>query len=318
MTDSTPITTSAMLLKTLRRLLRHEPGPDRRAQAIRALTGCSVLSDDLPDPKLPVAPMLWAVHHRAADLMTAIAACGGRCVAGNARTTTALHVIDSSQWSSGALLLEALQACLTAGADAEAIDKDGRTPLLAFCNQPDRFGVAAAVVQMLVRAGANVNAVSDRGNTPLILACTIHDPYDVGLVRALLEHGADPHQRNRDGETPLVQAVSQSLEDALDASDMSPVVAAVDLLLAAGSDPNARAKDGGTPLVHAIARNSPDLVIRLLAAGADPVCLSDFDLADATAALAALQAWRDRMVLRATASDTTAIASVFPVPRRRM
>ncbi|MFJ9828358.1 ankyrin repeat domain-containing protein [Streptomyces sp. NPDC101160] len=82
---------------------------------------------------------------------------------------------------------------------------------------------------------------------------------DDGVVRALRE-GADPEERDADGETPLYRA----------AVGNQPV--AVRVLLAAGAGPGrpSGADDGDLPLCGAACGGHTEVVRALLAAGADP------------------------------------------------
>ncbi|MBB4742839.1 ankyrin repeat protein [Actinoplanes octamycinicus] len=82
-------------------------------------------------------------------------------------------------------------------------------------------------------AGLPANLTNDKGDTLLILAA-YHN--QVGTVRALLEHGADPNRVNDRGQTALSAAVFRQNPDTVQA------------LLAAGADP-----DGGTPSAVATA-----------------------------------------------------------------
>lgn len=60
-------------------------------------------------------------------------------------------------------------------------------------------------VQALLAAGADVNAVDRFGYTPLLYAATL-DFGDAATAEVLLQAGADPNITNKEGKTPLVQA----------------------------------------------------------------------------------------------------------------
>ena len=79
---------------------------------------------------------------------------------------------------------------LKAGADPNAADDKGMTALI-------ECGWDADAALELIKAGANVNAKSKEGFTPMINAP------DAGVVRVLLENGADPNVRGNDGLTAL-------------------------------------------------------------------------------------------------------------------
>lgn len=77
-------------------------------------------------------------------------------------------------------------------------------------------------------------------------------------VRELLQHGADPNQAGKSGETPLHFAAAGNATEV------------VSLLLEAGAEPNARTEFGTTPLHRAAASGASAIVGQLLDAGADP------------------------------------------------
>ena len=92
---------------------------------------------------------------------------------------------------------------------------------------------------MLLEAGADPNARKKDGGTPLDLAVR----YNVNpavVIAALLEAGADLEARDKSGRTPLHRAAIYAA---------NPAVIAV--LLGAGADPKARDKDGKTPWDYA-------------------------------------------------------------------
>ena len=109
---------------------------------------------------------------------------------------------------------------------------------------------------------------------------------DLLRVRDLLQRGANPNARDREGRPPLVSAIlgnsvalvgllleSKADVNATDPHDWTPLHFAAEevlpqltsLLLAKGADPNRRDDEGNTPLHRAVfsARGS-DEVVRLL------------------------------------------------------
>ena len=68
------------------------------------------------------------------------------------------------------------------------------------------------MVQVLVDCGADVNARDDAGRTPLNFTLCgwwpTRRPTNPGVVRWLLDHGADPNARNKNGETSLHLALA--------------------------------------------------------------------------------------------------------------
>jgi hypothetical protein len=125
-------------------------------------------------------------------------------------------------------------ALVEAGADKEASDADGWTPLnVAACEGH------VAVVTALVEAGADKEAAAADGWTPLnVAACHGH----VAVVTALVEAGADKEAADADGTTPLHLAACHAH------------VAVVTALVALGADIGALTDGGETPLQVSIRR----------------------------------------------------------------
>jgi len=85
---------------------------------------------------------------------------------------------------------------LATGIDVNQMDEDGWTALM-WAIDYDRD----EVVNVLLASGADANACDIYGDTPLLLACYWGDSVEV--VKMLLAAGADVNARNIDGKTPL-------------------------------------------------------------------------------------------------------------------
>jgi len=94
---------------------------------------------------------------------------------------------------------------LSLGADPNARDNNGHTPLYSAGNECAAVG-GGDVVRALVRAGADVNA-SDGAKrcTPLHMAARRGN---VEIAGALLDCGANIEARDRSGDTPLKRAMN--------------------------------------------------------------------------------------------------------------
>jgi len=85
-----------------------------------------------------------------------------------------------------------------------------------------------------------------------------------GIVRTLLEQGADPNLQDASGETPLHICCRMSNRNLMEI-----------ILHDQRVDPNIQARSGETPL-HLIAGKDPQMIILLLKQGADPVIADTF------------------------------------------
>lgn len=169
-----------------------------------------------------------------------------------------IEATDCHGWETegffGTSTVEDVRQCVEAGAELDARDVLGNTPLHLAVGE----GANPDVVQVLLDAGADPNARNDYDVTPLHVAPGTGTRPEV--VRMLLSAGADPNALDRHGLTPLHLAAG---------GEAGPE--AVQLLLDAGADPNAQAYLGLTALHWAVREDTiPDVVQALLAAGADP------------------------------------------------
>ena len=90
-----------------------------------------------------------------------------------------------------------VQRALDAGADVNAKDEYGYTPLhqMATMHRGNE-----EICRLLLERGADPNARDDNGRTPLHWACLYNH---TAIVRLLIEHGADAGARDDQGETPF-------------------------------------------------------------------------------------------------------------------
>jgi ankyrin repeat protein len=194
--------------------------------------------------------------------------------------------------------MDGVRALAEAGADLNATDPDGTSPLnMAIINA--HYDVAA----LLVEKGANPNVADVAGMTPLYAAIDMRHqeplinrplarpsgpmlPLD--LVKVLLANGADPNarlktpllMRQHNGGDPSLNEGATPLMRAAKVSD----VTTMSLLLEKGADPNLRLRNQGTALMIAASRqgrnagpeeNTVAAMKLLIDKGADPNLVND-------------------------------------------
>ena len=151
-------------------------------------------------------------------------------------------------------VVEVVELLIDSGADVNVIRPRAHTttsqsPLVIACKD----GILSIIRLLLVR-GANPN---DRRATPPLKAA-LHRP---GVLRVLLEHGANANLPFTDGNTALLAVLEQIKATSLDAFLV---------LLQHGAGPNlAKARTGETPLMVAAKACFIDFVRLLLERGAD-------------------------------------------------
>lgn len=115
--------------------------------------------------------------------------------------------------------LAIVQQLVAAGANVNAVDQQGSTPLhRAVLTQPAEFTVA--LVTTLLRAGADANAMRPKGGTPLhnlvFGADKLPAPAVAQIATLLAQHGADVNRPAAfDGATPLDIARSKGNQAAV-------------------------------------------------------------------------------------------------------
>lgn len=239
-----------------------------------------------------VTPLLTAVHNLCPESVAILLKKRADPNFADQDGYTALHHIASS-WPQKRMATTVDQL-LAAGADINARDKLGRTPLMmtayagkkdpdpetiflsrgADPNLTDLAGNTflhqlisgatsrkdpAAIIGRLIKGGASVDIPNNAKVTPLMLAIKKRQPDIVGL---LLAAGASADKLGKRGESSLYSIISCQPED----------LAILDALLAAGGDVDIQNRDGQTALHRALSSNVACSLPaeKLLGAGANP------------------------------------------------
>ena len=152
--------------------------------------GVQVLLENGADMKLQsnhAYPIHWAAKYNSNECITTILMFDKQCV----HTKDAKYGGTPLHWAKTRQTVELL---LPEGADLEAGNKDGETPLHIMVN---RKRLACTVA--LLSHGADVNALGMENETPLHTAVKVGD---VNIVKALIVFGADINAVNDKNETP--------------------------------------------------------------------------------------------------------------------
>jgi ankyrin repeat protein len=189
-------------------------------------------------------------HHPAPLTIRALLTAGADIQAGNSDGTTPLMLAARTD------SLEAVKMLLEAGASIDGRDKKGKTALMY-----ERYGYMPSVetFKVLVAAKGDLNAVDSGGRTPLMYAAKGGPPE---ILELLLKNGAKPsiNARDNSGQTALMYAAYYS-DFTFPPEDQLRNVKA---LLEAGADVNIKDNSGNTALGIAQAYSRNQAVIVLL------------------------------------------------------
>jgi ankyrin repeat protein len=243
-------------------------------------------------PRGGLTALMLAARQGALDGARALAEAGADLNVADPDGTSALVIaIINAHYDVAALLIDA-------GASPAVADIAGMTPLYATVDmqhqeplinrplpRPSGRLRAPDIVRRLLERGADPNATLKtpllmrqhnggdgqlgEGATPLMRAAKVSD---VSLMRLLLDHGADPTRRLRNGTTALSIAAARS---ARNGGPEQATIEAASLLVERGADVNATNDSGETALHVAVTRS--DAVVRhLVTLGANLTAVDKF------------------------------------------
>lgn len=160
---------------------------------------------------------------------------------------------------------KSVAAMIQKGADVNAADADGRTPLM--------MAVAmnyADVARLLLDKGANINQTAPNGVTPLVAGVLNGHPE---MVKLLLDHGAKMDTGIGEAKDALTMATvgtipkfAVTLKGATTTNEER--LATLKLLLDRGADANVKQPEGYNPLILIAEAGGPEAAVLFLDHGA--------------------------------------------------
>jgi ankyrin repeat protein len=146
---------------------------------------------------------------------------------------------------------ESVRLLLLYGADPNATDKHGVSPLVAAA---EKSYLDAAIALLKYGADPNMSVGPDM-DSPLSIATVANN---VSFTHLLLMYGGNPNQLTADGNTLLIASINKK----------TPKVLA-DMILNYGAGPNEKNREGKTALFEAITNGRADIVASLVEHGAN-------------------------------------------------
>lgn len=182
-------------------------------------------------------PLMHATENAYVECVKLLLAGGASVCAVSNRGRTALYLAESKP--------EIMAMLLAAGAPVNHVDNLGCTPLSEVA-QHEASEKNCACMRMLIAAGADVNYHNSLHGSPAIYWTASIYRKPLGLMKILLQAGADPNLCGEDGYTTLHHAAEECNAEA------------VRLLLATGADPTLKDDQGRTPRDYARGKNAKE------------------------------------------------------------
>lgn len=195
---------------------------------------------------------------------------------------TVLHIVVLYPWLTRNFTIHrwirAIRVLLDSGADVNARDSNGNTPLITFAGTSDPelhddLILVDELIKLLIHYGADINAKNDEGLTALHEA-TAGECYHI--TKTLLIYGADVNATDNRGYTPLHVAIEHFPSSYDQFGFRTSTTRQTELLITHGANVNARDSEGQTPLHKAailVSKSGWDnrglALITLIKAGAD-------------------------------------------------
>jgi ankyrin repeat protein len=193
------------------------------------------------------------------ELLQLLGAHGGNVNERDANGNTALHRLVAGFYDMSKS--EQIASLIASGADVNATNNLGQTPLHLAAEKIDMWDENNPPIyspfQYLIYLKADVNAQDNQGLTPLDALALSDSSFRKEATRALLDAGAKPNLRDKQGRTPahLFLYGKFPWQDAGEC---------IDMLAAAGADLSAKDDKGKTPLHYlaALGSQSPMFFLR--------------------------------------------------------